>query len=98
MFLGPTAEIVFLGKPENADTSATLLELRGRFIPNKVVALRSGIGAASDLRSKALDPLFEGKAPLADEPTLFVCENFACQAPISGPAAIAAKLDELANR
>ena len=40
MLLGPTSEIVLLGEPDNSDTADVLRELRGRFIPNKVVALR----------------------------------------------------------
>jgi uncharacterized protein len=97
MFLGPTAEIVLLGDPESSDGAAVLSELRTRFIPNKVVALRSPCITPSDAHRAALDPLFEGKAPLANEPTLMVCENFACQAPVIGREQIILKIDELAG-
>jgi uncharacterized protein YyaL (SSP411 family) len=98
IFLGPTAEIVLLGEPESSDGAAVLGELRTRFIPNKVVALRSpGTTVSRDAHSAALDPLFEGKAPLANEPTLMVCEKFACQAPVIGREQIILKIDELAG-
>jgi uncharacterized protein len=96
MFLGPTPEIVLQGDSAHTDTAAVLRDLYGRFIPNKIVALRSAAADANfSTHSGALDPLFAGKAPLATEPTVFVCENFACQAPVSGHHDISAKFDEL---
>lgn len=98
MFLGPTQEMVLLGDPDSADTVAVLANLRGRFLPNKVVAMRRPDKAATQLsQSTALDPLFAGKQVSGKATTLFVCENFACQAPVSGQAEIVAKLDELAS-
>ena len=38
--LGPTPEIVIVGDPANADTSAALAALRRRYMPNRVVACR----------------------------------------------------------
>jgi len=81
--LGPTPEMVFLGDPVNANTATVLSHLRRTFIPNKVVALRPA-PAASDHRSSALDPLFTGKSAGDPDPTLFICQNFTCQAPASG--------------
>src|SRR5262249_54142639 len=78
MYFGPTPEIVLLGDPTGSDTAAVLSGLRHTFIPNRVVALRSG-GESSG--SSALVPLFEGRGNGAEQPTMFVCENFACQAP-----------------
>ncbi|HZZ27256.1 MAG TPA: thioredoxin domain-containing protein [Pirellulales bacterium] len=97
MLLGPTPEIVLVGNKANSDTSAILLELHRRFIPNKIVALRSPTAESSQPHSIALDPLFAGKAPLSSEPTLFICENFACQAPVSGHAAAVEKIATLAG-
>jgi hypothetical protein len=34
---------------------------------------------------------------VGNEPTLYVCEGFACQAPVKGELAIAAKLATLAS-
>lgn len=92
--LGPTPEIVILGDVTQGDTRTVVQELFRRFIPNKVVAAR----AANAESIPALQPLFEGKAPSGGEPTIFLCENFACQAPISGKEAILAAWDHLAGR
>jgi uncharacterized protein YyaL (SSP411 family) len=92
MHLGPAPEIVLLGDPARDDTAAALAALRRRFLPSKVVALRAP-GEAP--RSAALDPLFAGKAPEGAEPTVFVCENFACQTPVSGKEAALAQWEKL---
>ena len=85
--LGPTPEIVILGG-DDPDTAAALADLRRRFVPNKVVAGRlSADGSNGSHQSAALAALFEGKTRQAAAPTVFVCENFACQAPVAGKAA-----------
>ena len=81
MFLGPTPEIVVVGNGDHADTAAALRELRHRFIPNKVVAGRLTNGTTSTHRSPAMEPLFAGKVAAVASDALYVCENFACQAP-----------------
>lgn len=93
MYLGPTPEIVLLGEPRNAETEAVLREVRRIFVPNKVVALRS---ITSNMhRSAALDPLFAGKSPREPEPTMFICQNFTCQAPVNGRQASIHQIEAL---
>jgi uncharacterized protein len=82
--LGPTPEIVILGG-DDPETSGTIADLRHRFIPNKVVACRRPTDDSS--AESPLSPLFTGKTPLSPPPTVFICENFACQAPVSGTQA-----------
>jgi hypothetical protein len=88
-YLGPTPEIVILGKPAEADTQAVLADLRHRFLPNKVVAMRSPASheQGSTTHIPALDPLFAGKTATR-LPTVFVCENFTCAAPLSGKESV----------
>jgi uncharacterized protein YyaL (SSP411 family) len=90
MYLGPSPEIVIVADPAAQETTDILADLRKRFLPNKVVALRSPSGpVAAD--ASALAAIFAGKAAAEGKPTVFVCENFACQAPLVGKnAAIAA--------
>ncbi len=85
MYFGPTPEIVLLGDAASKATKAALEQLRRRFIPNKVIALRDPERDAS--RSGVLNAVFKGKSPLADAPTVFICQNFACQAPVAGKEA-----------
>ncbi|MEX2114352.1 MAG: thioredoxin domain-containing protein, partial [Pirellulales bacterium] len=86
-YLGPTPEIVVLGDARSGDTRAVLSLLRQRFLPNKLVACRAPQGAAP--RSQALESLFAGKELTGPEPGLYLCENFACQAPVFGKEAVA---------
>jgi uncharacterized protein YyaL (SSP411 family) len=84
--LGPQREIAILGDPHSADTAAALSDLRKRFVPDCLVACRR---PGPPHEPSALDSLFAGKHPAPPEPTVFVCENFACQTPVSGvPAAL----------
>jgi uncharacterized protein YyaL (SSP411 family) len=95
-FLGPTHEIAILGGAFDVATMQAIAELRQRYIPNKVVAFRSEptrppaseVADSNEvirhIRSAALDALFAGKEALDQPPTVYVCENFACQAPVTG--------------
>jgi uncharacterized protein YyaL (SSP411 family) len=87
MFLGPTPEIVILGDPQHPDTAAALADLRRRFVPNKLLACRK----TNQTGSTALADLFAGKTLDGLQPAVFICEHFACQAPLFGKqAALAA--------
>jgi hypothetical protein len=79
--LGPTPELVILGDPDSTDTRDVVADLRRRFVPDKVVALRPSPQA---IAGSTLDPLFAGKTALDPPPTVFLCERFACQAPMTG--------------
>jgi uncharacterized protein YyaL (SSP411 family) len=92
-YLGPTLEIVLIGDPQEANTAAVLDELRARFIPNKVVACHADPASASP----HLAALLEGKQAGSDSPTLFVCENFTCQAPVSGKEVAVMELRQLGH-
>lgn len=92
MVLGPLPEIAVIGDPARGDTAAVLSDLRRRYLPNRVVACRApGRGAGS----RHLAPLFRGKSLCGAEPTVYLCENFACQAPVSGRQAVIGLWDRL---
>ena len=59
-------------------------------MPNKVVLLRPAGGDGGPLRDLA--PYVAGQIPRDGAPTAYVCENFACKAPVTDPAALAALL------
>jgi len=86
MHLGPTPEIVILGDCAAADTRDVLDELRLRFLPNKLVAFRESHPGVTAPPS-ALSAIFAGKEPQSPGPTVFICQEFACQAPIHGKEA-----------
>ena len=91
--LGPTPEIVIVGDRDDAGTAAALADLRRRYMPNKVVACRPAKAAPSG--SQRLDAIFRGKTAEQPPPAVYICENFACQAPVKGPAAAGAAFDKL---
>jgi hypothetical protein len=92
--LGPCREAVVLGDTNSPDGQTVLARLRRQFLPRTVVACRSN--SPDTPRSQALEPMFAGKAALGDQVALFVCEDFACRAPLSGAAAAIAAIDEFA--
>jgi uncharacterized protein YyaL (SSP411 family) len=94
--LGPTAEIVLFGGEDRRATADALAVLHREFIPNKVVAFRDA-SVASAPRSPALETIFAGKQPIPPGPTLFLCQHFACQTPVTG-GEVAGKLEALAAR
>lgn len=93
MLAGKMPEIAIIGDPRHGDTAAVLSDLRRRYLPNRVVACRlPGLEGGS----RHLASLFQGKSPCGAEPTVYLCENFACQAPISGRQAATGLWDQLA--
>jgi hypothetical protein len=47
-------------------------------------------------RSRHLDEIFAGKESPEGQPVLYVCQNYVCQAPAVGLAAIESALDRIA--
>ncbi len=62
-------------------------DLRRGLNPHWSVACRSPGDNEDHYRSPHLNPLFEGREN-QPAPTAFLCQQFACQAPVSGFAAI----------
>jgi hypothetical protein len=94
MLLGPVPEIAIIGDPSHGDTGAVVSDLRRRYLPNRVVACRA---PGREGGSRHLAPLFQGKSLSGAEPTVYLCENFACQAPVSGRQAVIRLWDRLAR-
>jgi uncharacterized protein YyaL (SSP411 family) len=94
MLLGPLQEIVVVGNPATPPTTAVIASLRKRYLPKRVIACREegrpGV-------SSHLQPLFAGKSSQGAEPTVYLCRDFTCAAPVSGPEAIGKALQELAS-
>jgi hypothetical protein len=78
--IGPTLEIVVAGDPLLETTQAMIHTVRKHFLPNKVVLLRPD--GVETKRLAALSPFVERMAPIKDEPTVYVCEQYACKRPI----------------
>ena len=82
-----------MGEPSEGDTARVLQDLRGRFVPNQVLACRGQSDPAA--ASPALMELFQGKEVSSEGPVAYVCQNFTCGPPAVGKAAILAAWREL---
>jgi uncharacterized protein YyaL (SSP411 family) len=76
---GPSREIVVTGP----DPEPLLKVIRGRFLPNKVLALADG---------RANIPLLESRTPINGKAAAYVCESMTCKKPVSDPAELEALL------
>ncbi|HJT57283.1 MAG TPA: thioredoxin domain-containing protein [Ktedonobacteraceae bacterium] len=77
--LSPVKEFAITGEPREADTRKLLDAINDRFLPNSVLAC-AGPGDDGVIQAIPLladRPLKDGKA------TAYVCQNFACQAPVN---------------
>jgi hypothetical protein len=93
MWLGPMQELVLIGGGDEPANHKAIATLQQSYLPNAVIAFRP-----ADEQSALLDPLFAGRTAHGGEPTLYVCENFSCQAPVSGLEAVQATLRDLTSR
>ncbi len=74
LHFAPPREIAVLGSPEDEIAKAAL----SGYDPNAVIAF----GPSDDV------PLLVGKGLVDGKPAVYVCERFACQAPVTDPAAL----------
>jgi uncharacterized protein YyaL (SSP411 family) len=80
--IGPMREVAIAGDASDAQTRALVGVAHRRFDPLLVVAW----GAAGSV------PLLEGRTLVDGAPAAYVCRGFVCQAPVTGPAELAAEL------
>ena len=77
--MGPSHEIVIVGKPESPAVQAINRALSGRFVPNKVVILvPEGKAAAAIRRIAPFTATFKGEKGKA---LIYVCTDRSCQKP-----------------
>jgi uncharacterized protein len=77
LYLSPPREVAIVGPPDAEIARAALAGLE----PNTVVAF----GPADDV------PLLAGKTAVDGKPAVYVCERFACRAPITDPSELVAQ-------
>ena len=87
-YLSTPKEVAIVGSPDDPATAALLREVNRRYLPNRVLAGADGATAAA---ASGL-PLLAGRGMLDGKPTAYVCENYACQLPVTNAADLAAQL------
>jgi uncharacterized protein YyaL (SSP411 family) len=86
-YLRKPREIVVVGARDDAATVALLERLQTAYLPNRTLTLAE---PASDRRL----PLAEGKTQRDDRPTVYVCHDYTCSAPVTSWDEIAPLLDD----
>jgi uncharacterized protein YyaL (SSP411 family) len=79
-------EIAVVGARDDARTIGLLQTALSPYLPNRTLA---GAAVGEDLSHKV--PLLEGREQSV-EPIAYVCERYACKAPVSDPIALADQL------
>ncbi len=93
MQTGPFFEIAMLGDPSEKNTQAAIKALWNRYIPNRVLACRESVEPTN--ASEYLNAIFLGRVALYGSPSVFVCEKFTCNQPVSGKEGAIGKWGEL---
>ncbi len=98
-WLDAPIEIALVGGPSphaEREFAAALEIIRGRFLPNKVVAALGGgptPAAAAAAESVAPVPLLANRPAVNEQVTAYVCENFTCELPAIGLDALKRALE-----
>ena len=80
-------QIVLAGDPATPEFQALLKEARSRFLPHTVLLHADGATAQTWLASQ--NESIAGMNPVAGKPAAYVCQNYACQAPVTDPDSLA---------
>jgi uncharacterized protein YyaL (SSP411 family) len=80
-YLTPAQQIALAGDPSAADMRPLVQSIFGRYLPNKVVALRRP-GPAGD-RAAQLIPLLAERPQRDGKATAYICEHYTCQLPVT---------------
>ena len=87
-YLNPGQEIAIIGDPAAAETRALVAEVWRRYLPNGVLAC----AAPGDVTAQTIIPLLTARPQIGGRPTAYVCRNYACNLPVTEPAALAEQL------
>ncbi len=86
LYLGTAYEVAIIGDEAEAATQELLRVVYNNYLPNRVVMLQA-VG-----QNSAGWPLLEERPQLEGKPTAYVCQNYACQQPVTDPADLADQL------
>lgn len=78
MLVNGQAEVAIVGNPTHESTKSILDTLRQPYRPNVISAL-----SRQDVEEHELIPLLSYRKMRGDQPTVYVCRNFACQMPVT---------------
>jgi uncharacterized protein len=85
-YLSPSQEVAIIGDPADDATQDLLWEVRRRYLPNTVLALKRP-------DEESFLPLLEGRTLVDNKPAAYVCENYACKLPVTESDALSRLLE-----
>ncbi|MBW1859209.1 MAG: thioredoxin domain-containing protein [Deltaproteobacteria bacterium] len=88
--IGPSQEVVIAGDPGLETTQAMVNVVRSKFLPNKVFLLHPD--GNDGKRLVAISPFLKDMVSIGNQPTAYVCEQYACQTPIQDVGKLASVL------
>ena len=88
-YVSSPKEVVIIGPSDDPATTALLKTVTGAFRPNKVLVGADDADAAAGYSL----PLLEARGMIDGKPTAYVCQNYACQLPVTTPKELAAQLE-----
>ena len=90
-YLSTPKEIAIVGAQTDPATQTLLDIVHGRYLPNKVVA---GSDPTLPGQGSQATPLLQGRGMSNGRPTVYVCQNYVCQLPVTEQEALASQLDD----
>lgn len=88
--LGPPQEIVVATEKDDPKTREILEVMRAKYLPRAII-LQNQPGREGE-RLAAIAPNAAGKIPLDGTPAVYICENYACQEPVTNPKELAEQI------
>ncbi|GAB7387628.1 thioredoxin domain-containing protein [Bacillaceae bacterium] len=79
--LGPSKEIVLAGDPADREFRELLAAVRSYYLPEAVTLVHPE-GKEGE-RVETIAPFIKGQRAVGGRPTAYVCENYACHAPVT---------------
>ena len=86
-YVSTPKEIAVVGPRTNPATKQLLDAVFSRYLPNKVV-----VGSPGTAAGDGAIPLLQDRGMIDGKPTAYVCQNYACQLPVTDEPALAAQL------
>jgi len=93
-YLSAPQEIVIIGERGSAEAQSLAREVWSRYLPNRVIAQST----ASDQRARSLVPLLRDRSARQGLATAYVCENYACQQPVTTAEELASQIIRTTDR
>jgi uncharacterized protein YyaL (SSP411 family) len=87
-YLSAPKEVAVIGERGRPETEALVAQVFSRYLPNRV--LLGTVGEGDEMGDL---PLMEGRTAINGTATAYVCQNYACQMPVTEAAALAAQLE-----